>query len=143
VFFPRPFSQLQKPGTRYRYQRQWQCLLCFCFRAWRLDPALRRQVFGPALDLALYEAKMQQMWDLLDRAEGVPLPLPQPLQGELILIHKVRELSWQFLITPTPQHYCHYHYPLLYFVGVLGIHPSSLAYRTPYCPNGRRFCPAL
>ena len=32
VFFPWPFSQLQKPGTRYRYQRQWQCFLCFCFQ---------------------------------------------------------------------------------------------------------------
>jgi hypothetical protein len=36
------------------------------------------------------------------------------------------------LITPTPRHHRHYHYPLLYFVGVLGIHPSSLAYRTAY-----------
>jgi hypothetical protein len=32
-------------------------------------------VFGPALDLALYDAKMRQIWDLLDQAERVPLPL--------------------------------------------------------------------
>ena len=50
-FFPRPFSQLQKPGTRYRYQRQWQCFLSFCFRAWQLSPALRQRISGPALDL--------------------------------------------------------------------------------------------
>src|SRR5579871_2092714 len=127
-FFPRPFNQLQKPGTRYRYQRQWQWFLCFCFRAWRLDPALRQRVFGPALDLAPFDAKMRQIWDLLDQTERIPLPLP--LRDELV--ERVRELSWQFLITPTPQHHRHYHYPLLYFAGVLGIHPSSLAYRTAY-----------
>src|SRR5271165_599149 len=127
-FFPRPFNQLQKPGTRYRYQRQWQCFLCFCFRAWRLDPALRQRVFGPALDLAPYDATMRQIWDLLHQAERTPLPLP--LQDELV--DRVRELSWQFLIYPIPQHHRHYHYPLLYFVGVLGIHPYSLDYRTAY-----------
>jgi hypothetical protein len=76
-FFSRPFSQLQKPGTRHRYQRQWQCFLCFCFRAWRLDPELRQRLFGPSLDLAPYHATIQQIWDLLDQAEDVPLPLLQ------------------------------------------------------------------
>ena len=129
-FFPRPFNQLQKPGTRTRYQRQWQCFLCFCFRAWRLDPALRQRLFGPALDLAPYEAQMRQIWDLLEPADLTPLPLPLPLPSELV--DRVQELSWQFLTTPIPQHHRHYHYPLLYFVGVLGIHPYNLAYRTPY-----------
>jgi hypothetical protein len=48
------------------------------------------------------------------------------------LIHRVRLLSQQFLLTSIPQHHRHSHYPLLYFTGVLGIHPSNLAYRTPY-----------
>ena len=161
-FFPRPFNQLQKPGTRHRYQRQWQWFLCFCFRAWRLDPALRQRVFGPALDLTPYDAQMRQIWDLLDQAERAPLSLPLPRRQvdsdaeestrdpnpkpwhivpsalRDMLVDRVRELSWQFLITPIPQHHRHYHYPLLYFVGVLGIHPESLAYRTAY-----QFTPTL
>lgn len=96
---------------------------------------------------------MQQIWDLLDPADNTPLPLPlvsapseragadhdvskpwyiQSSARRDRLIDLSRTLSQQFLITPIPQHYRHYHYPLLYFTGILGIHPSSLAYRTAY-----------
>ncbi|CZT11990.1 uncharacterized protein RAG0_15989 [Rhynchosporium agropyri] len=93
-FFPRPFKQLQKPGTRHRYQRQWQCFLCFSFRAWRLEPALRERLFGPALDFTPYNTQMQQIWDLLDPADQTPLPLP--LQGELVLHHQSQQ-AYAFL----------------------------------------------
>ena len=71
---------------------------------------------------------MRQIWDLLDSADQNLLPLP--LEDELV--DRVQELSWQFLTTSIPQHHRYYHYPLLYFVGMLGIHPHNLAYRTPY-----------
>ncbi len=174
-FFPRPFSQVQKPATRQRYQRQWQRFLCFCFRAWRLPVATRLVVFGPALDLAPYEELMGRIWDLLDQADREP-PRPDVRSDNTVavvavaaaveeeeeeeaaeaeedlnpwhvpsgalrdeLVERICELSCAFLTTRSREaDHCHYHYPLLYFVGVLGIHPYNLAYRTAY-----QFTPTL
>ena len=54
-----------------------------------------------------------------------------PIRDELV--ERVYELSCLVLTTRFPgTDHCHYHCPLLYFVGVLGVHSYSLAYRTAY-----------
>jgi hypothetical protein len=50
-----------------------------------------------------------------------------------VLTERVCELSCAFLTIQSPgSDHCHYRSPLLYFIGVLGIHLYSLAYRTAY-----------
>ena len=157
-FFPKPFAPLQKPATRQRYQRHWQRFLCFLFRAWRMDPATRAAVFGPTLDLLSYETQLGRIWDLLEQADQelslpLPLPLAPPLRLEAEeeeekedpnpwyiargpmrdeLLEQVFKLNYTILTTLSPTGHSHRHCPLVYFIGVLGIHSYNLAYFTAY-----------
>ena len=60
-----------------------------------------------------------------------------PLQDELI--ERIYKLSCSILMLHFPgSDHCHYCCPLLYFIGVTGVHPYSLSYHTAY-----QFTPVL
>jgi hypothetical protein len=113
-------------------------------------------IFGPALDLGPYSTQLEQIWGLLDQAAQEPPLVPPRLAPEVDreqiksedldpnpwyvapgpirdeLLERVFELSYAILTSLSPIGHCYRHCPLVYFIGVLGIHSQNLAYHTAY-----------
>jgi hypothetical protein len=47
-FRPVPFQRLQTAAGLAAYIRIWKCFLCYIFRVWATDEALRHEIYGIA-----------------------------------------------------------------------------------------------
>ncbi|KAF7944511.1 hypothetical protein EAE96_010902 [Botrytis aclada] len=68
-FYPKPFTPLSRPATFRQYQRYWRQFLYFVFRTWRIEPAIRDQVYGIRFSFT-QQALISQIWELLEQKEG-------------------------------------------------------------------------
>jgi hypothetical protein len=68
-FRPVPFQRLQTAAGLTAYLRVWKCFLCYVFRVWATDEALRREIYGTAFR-PTEAGQMAYIWRLLYELEG-------------------------------------------------------------------------
>jgi hypothetical protein len=151
-YYPKPFRPLQRPASKYRYRAYWKRYICFLFRSWLLEADFRADIYGVQYT-ELQCSFLNQIWATLSAltatcdlqeaqsiAKGLssldadPLQLPAGLvQQELI--EYLFQLSCATLtdVSATGDVVLS---PLIYYVGILGVHQYSSAYQTAY-PQSR------
>jgi hypothetical protein len=150
-----PFHMPQAKHTIVRYWRAWKSFLCFCFRVWSLEPGIQDSVYGVKFSdqqwdmMAIIHDHIHEHPDELaddkaiasgesgddsgseyhpDDEDGRPRTSASQRQ---ILAEMVLGLSVSFW-RQREKSSSVYTLPLMYYSGVLGIHPQTYTFRSAY-----------